>query len=440
MPTILVADDDAAFRSLVVEILTAAGYSTLSARDGQEALQLASQETVDLVLADQRMPAVDGLELTERLRSGSSPPAVIVITAYGTIPQAVEAVRRGAADYLTKPLESPEALRAAVRRVLRQRSPRPAGSTGFISRNPAVLEMLALADRVAATDATVLLTGESGTGKELLARRLHARSARAGGPFVAVNCAALPAELAESELFGHARGAFTGATERRRGRFEQANGGTLFLDEIGDLSLAIQAKLLRAIQERVIEPVGGSRPESVEFRLISATNRDLKGEAAAGRFRDDLYFRLAVVSLQLPPLRERPEDLELLVPALVESLGQGLNLDRPALEPRAMERLRAHDWPGNVRELRNVLERALIVSQSGQVSLSDLPPLEARGPVAGVADLSSSGPAQFTLAERERQAVLEALEKTGGHRERAAQSLGISVRTLYTRLRQYGIR
>ncbi|RPH57335.1 sigma-54-dependent Fis family transcriptional regulator, partial [bacterium] len=251
--TVLVVDDDAAFRELVVDILRPEGYRLLEAGSGEEALRVASREVPDLVVTDQKMPGLDGLELTRRLRASSHPPPVLLLTAYGTIPQAVEAVHLGAADYLTKPLESPEALRRAVRGVLGRRAARPATEEEFLTRDPATLEMLALADRAAATDATVLLTGESGTGKELVARRIHRRSRRAGRPFVVVNCAALPESLAESELFGHEKGAFTGAIGRHAGRFEQAQGGTLFLDEVGELSEAVQAKLLRALEQRTIE-------------------------------------------------------------------------------------------------------------------------------------------------------------------------------------------
>jgi DNA-binding NtrC family response regulator len=437
--TVLVVDDDRAFRELVVDILRAEGYRLLEAADGETALRLAAGEGVDVVLSDQRMPGISGIELTRRLRAGSEAPAVVLMTAYGTIPQAVEAVRLGAVDYLTKPLESPEALRRLMRDLLARRHRRPpspgrrgdaAPTDEFLTRDPRVLELLALADRTAATDATVLITGESGTGKELLARRIHRRSRRASGAFVVVNSAALTESLAESELFGHERGAFTGAAQRHRGRFELADGGTLFLDEIGDLSEVIQGKLLRALEERTIERVGGGRPVRVDLRLITATNRDLEAAVRKGRFRSDLFYRLAVVEIPLPPLRDRPGDLELLVGKLSRSLARRLDLPAREVGPEALEIFRRHPWPGNVRELRNVLERALIAATSQRITPNDLPPLAVSGAPA-VADLS--------LAERERQAILEALERTGGHRERAAALLGISVRTLYNRLTQYGI-
>jgi DNA-binding NtrC family response regulator len=446
--TVLVVDDDSAFRQLVVDILQPEGYRLLTAGSAEEALRLVAAEPVDLVLSDQRMPGLDGLQLTRRLRAASDPPEVVVMTAYGTIPRAVEAVRAGAADYLTKPLESPVALRRMVRSLLGRRERADSGDGEFLTRDPAVLELLALADRTAATGATVLITGESGTGKELLAQRIHERSPRADGPFVVVNAAALPETLAESELFGHEKGSFTGADSRHVGRFEAADGGTLFLDEVGELSEALQAKLLRALEQRTIDRVGGGRPIPVDIRLVAATNRDLAREVAARRFREDLYYRLNVVALHLPPLRERPGDLELLVPRLIERLAAGLGLQALPVAPEAMEALRRHPWPGNVRELRNALERALIAATGERIEASDLPPLTALAPPEGRPPGESDEPAGRTddepptlsLAERERRAILDALERTGGHRERAADLLGISVRTLYNRLKEYGIR
>ena len=436
-PTILVVDDDAAFRELLVDILATEGYRLLEAGSAEEALDLLAGGAVDLVLTDQRMPGMDGIELTRRIRAGSTPPDVVLMTAYGTIPQAVEAVRLGAADYITKPLESPAALRQLVRRVLGERSARVEESGEFLTRDPRTLEMLALADRAAATDVTVLILGESGSGKELLARRIHERSPRSGGPFVAVNCAAIPENLAESELFGHEKGAFTGAEQRRIGRFEQADGGTLFLDEVGELPEPVQAKLLRALEERTIERVGGDRPIPVDIRLVAATHRDLETAVAEGSFRQDLYFRLDVVRLVIPPLRDRRGDVELLVEALLASVAARLGLPPRPLSREALERLKAHSWPGNVRELRNVLERALVAATGDVIGVADLPPLA--GGSGASPSVEPDGVSALSLEERERQAILEALERTGGHREKAARLLGISVRTLYNRLRQYGI-
>jgi DNA-binding NtrC family response regulator len=366
------------------------------------------------------------------------------MTAYGSIPKAVEAVRSGAADYLTKPLESPAALRALVGRVLGTRDGQGAPARPeFLTRDPAVLEQLALLDRAAATDATVLITGESGTGKELLAHRLHRRSRRGAAPFVVVNCAALPESLAESELFGHERGAFTGADRRRRGRFEAADGGTLFLDEAGELSLSLQTKLLRVLEERVVERVGGGAPISVDIRLVAATNRDLAAQVEAGHFRTDLFYRLNVVAVRIPPLRERPGDVALLAERLIARSAAKLGLPAKPISAEAMAALRAHSWPGNVRELRNVLERALIAARK-EIGRADLPNLEGSAsiPPGEGGALQTAGPspaAPLSLEARERQAILEALDRTGGHREKAAKLLGISVRTLYKRLKQYGI-
>jgi len=435
-PTILVVDDDPAFRELVVEILAGAGYLVRQAASAEEALVAFAAENFQLVLTDQRMPGLDGLELTRRIRAGSNPPEVVLMTAFGTIPQAVEAVRIGAADYITKPLESPAALRRLVRQVLGEATTsEEGGADDFLTRDPETLAMLALADRAAATDATVLITGASGTGKELLARRIHHRSKRAENPFVAVNCAAIPDSLAESELFGHEKGAFTGADSRRVGRFEQADGGTLFLDEIGELPEMVQAKLLRVLEERMVERVGGSIPVRVDIRLVAATNRELEREVEIGRFREDLFYRLNVMRLTLGPLRDRPGDLELLTAALLETLASRLGVAAKLLSEESMNRLKAHTWPGNVRELRNVLERALIVATEEEISPADLP--DFGGPIARPA---VTAPTPVSLVDRERRAILEALEQTGGHRDKAAQLLGISVRTLYSRLKEYDIR
>jgi len=435
-PTILVVDDDPDFRELVVEILAGAGYLVRQAGSAEEALVELATDPVRLVLTDQQMPGLDGLELTRRIRAGSNPPAVVVMTAFGTIPQAVEAVRLGAADYITKPLESPAALRQLIREVLGDATTaEEGGADEFLTRDPDTLATLALADRAAATDATVLITGASGTGKELLARRIHRGSRRSDRPFVAVNCAAIPNNLAESELFGHEKGAFTGADSRRVGRFEQADGGTLLLDEVGELPEAVQAKLLRVLEERTVERVGGGTAVPADIRLVAATNRDLEYEVKTGRFREDLFYRLNVMRLELTPLRDRPGDLELLAPELLEALSQRLGVPAKKLSHDAMRRLGAHHWPGNVRELRNVLERALIVSTSDEIATEDLPEFAEPPSAPAVA-----GAVPISLSERERRAILEALEQTSGHREQAAKLLGVSVRTLYSRLKEYDIR
>src|SRR5512135_375411 len=426
MARILVADDDPSFRALLRDILEGEGHAVVEARDGEEALRFARREPFALVLTDRRMPARDGIALLKALRDElPAPPPVVVLTGFGTIPEAVEAVRLGAADYLTKPLESPRALLAVVDRLLAPEAP----AEEIVTSDARLLEALALVDRVAPTDVPVLVTGASGTGKELVARRIHARSARAAGPFVAVNAAALPESLAESELFGHERGAFTGADRARAGRFEEAHGGTLFLDEIGELAPALQAKLLRVLEDRRVRRLGSEKDVTVDVRLVAATNRDLAREAETGVFRRDLYFRLAVVPIALPPLRERPGDVPLLARHFVSRLAARHRLPEPELTPEALDVLGAQGWPGNVRELRNALERAVVVRGGLAIRAEDVRPAAASGAPA------------LTLDEetREREAALEALRLSGGNRDAAARKLGISVRTLYYRLRRWGL-
>ncbi len=427
MARVLVADDDASFRALLGDILGGAGHTVTEARDGEEALRFLRRETFQLVLADQRMPRLDGLELLRRVRAEvAAPPPFVVLTAFGTIPEAVEAVRLGAADYLTKPLESPKALLAVVDRLLAPEEP----EEEFVTGDSRVQELLELVERVAPADVPVLVTGESGTGKELIARRIHARSRRAAGPFVAVNAAALPETLADSELFGHERGAFTGAERARTGRFEEAGGGTLFLDEVGELPPALQAKLLRVLEERTVRRLGSERDLPVDVRIVAATNRNLARDVETGTFRRDLYFRLAVVPVALPPLRERPGDIERLARHFVARLAERHRVAVPELTPGALEALRGHSWPGNARELRNALESAVVVRAGEPVRPEDLRLSE-----------SAAGRQPLTLDEetREREAVLEALRRSGGNRQAAAKLLGISVRTLYYRLRRWGL-
>jgi DNA-binding NtrC family response regulator len=421
---VLVVDDEPSFRALLRDILEEAGHAVTEARDGAEALAFLERGGFDVVLTDRQMPKVDGLELVRRIRSRPSPPPVVVLTAHGSIPEAVDAVRHGAADYITKPLPSPEALVDLVASLL----PREEEGDDFVTADPATQELLALVDRVAARDIAVLVTGESGTGKELVARRIHAHSPRAKGPFVAVNAAALPETLAESELFGAEKGAYTGADQSRAGRFEEANGGTLFLDEVGELPAALQSKLLRVLEERVVRRLGGPRDVPVDVRLVAATNRDLSREAESGTFRQDLFFRLAVVVVNMPPLRDRPGDVPLLARHFTARLAARHGLPVPALVEGALEALASHGWPGNVRELRNVLERAVVVRGGEPIRASDL---------ALAASTSSVPP--LDRAHREREALLAALRRTGGRRDEAARLLGISVRTLYYRLKQWGI-
>jgi DNA-binding NtrC family response regulator len=424
---ILVVDDDPSFRALLHDILEGAGHAVTEARDGEEALRFAAREPFALVLTDQRMPRRGGLELLTRLRATQpSPLPVVVLTAFGTIPEAVEAVRLGAADYITKPLESPRALLAVVDRLL---GPAPSADDELVTGDPRMRELLDVVDRVAPRDVPVLVSGESGTGKELIARRLHRRSPRAAGPFVAVNAAALPETLAEAELFGHERGAFTGAERARAGRFEEAGGGTLFLDEIGDLPLALQSKLLRVVEERRVRRLGSERDLPVDVRIVAATNRDLERDVETGAFRRDLYFRLAVVTVALPPLRERVGDVALLARHFVTALALRHGVPPPELSAGALAALERHPWTGNVRELRNALERAVVVGGGAPIGEEDLR-------LAAPAFAASPALDEET---RDREAALTALKLSGGNREEAAHRLGISVRTLYYRLRRWGL-
>ncbi|MEW6338063.1 MAG: sigma-54-dependent transcriptional regulator [Acidobacteriota bacterium] len=432
MARILVADDDPGFRSLLADILESAGHDPVEVRDGAEALSALERGGFDLVLSDQRMPRVDGLELLRRMRAGGMSTPLVVLTAYGTIPDAVEAVRMGAADYMTKPLPSPAALLAVVNRLL---APAETDDT-LVAGSSGMREVLDLIDRVAPRDVAVLVTGESGTGKELIARRLHARSGRSSGPFVAVNCAALPESLAESELFGHEKGAFTGADRQRRGRFEEADGGTLLLDEVGELPATLQAKLLRVLEERTVRRVGGTEEVAVDVRLVAATNRELAAAVEAGTFRRDLFYRLAVVEAHLPPLRERHGDVAALAEHLLERLAARHGVPRSPLGPEALAALERHDWPGNVRELRNVLERAVVVRAGAPIRTDDLA-LHRSG--AFVPPPAPAEEAPLDRDAREREAVVEALRRADGNREQAARMLGISVRTLYYRLRKFGL-
>jgi two-component system response regulator AtoC len=427
---ILVADDELSVRELLADILEGAGHEVVEARDGLEALAALEHGSFHLVLTDQRMPRMDGMALLRRSRALVAPPPFVVLTAYGTIPDAVEAVRLGAADYLTKPLPSPAALLAVVERLL---SPEE-GESAFVTEDRRLAELLELIDRVAPRDVAVLITGESGTGKELVARRLHARSQRPAGPFVAVNCAALPEALAESELFGHEKGAFTGADRQRHGRFEEAHGGTLFLDEIGELPAALQAKLLRVLEEHTVRRLGGAAEIPVDVRVVAATNRDLSGAPGDSGFRQDLYFRLAVVSVHLPPLRERAGDIPVLAAHLLTTLAARHRLPVPELDAGALTALQRYRWPGNARELRNVLERALVVRSGAPIRAEDLA-LPSAVPPGGGAESAVS----LDRDVREREAILEALRRAGGNREEAARLLGVSVRTLYYRLRRFGI-
>ncbi len=427
---ILVVDDEKGLRDLVTDILSPE-HEVASARNGSEALAMLESGDTSLVLSDVRMPGMDGLELLSVIRHRWPHVPVIMLSAFGTIPQAVTAIREGAFDFLEKPLRSPKTLRGLVRRALGAASRPAAGPAAklpdFVCEDPLSIQVREVLERVAPRDTTVLLTGESGAGKEVAARLVHALSPRASGPFIAVNVAAIPASLLEDELFGHEKGAFTGADRPRQGVFEAADSGTLFLDEIGEMSTELQARLLRVLETQSFTRLGGSRTVEVDVRLLAATNRDLSTEVRSGRFRQDLYYRLGVFPVHLPALRERPGDIIPLAKRFFTELSGGASMELTSGQERA---LMAHDWPGNVRELHNVIERGLVLSRDGRLELPDL---------WSTRDEDTRGP-MGTLKDMERQAVVQALEKAGGSRKMAAEILGISLRNLQYKIKEYGLK
>ncbi|MCP4447963.1 MAG: sigma-54-dependent Fis family transcriptional regulator [Myxococcales bacterium] len=437
MGRILVVDDEEGVRSFVAESLQTEGHAVSQAASGEEALDMARQGSFDLVITDLRMPGIDGLELLETLRGEQPEVEFIILTAHGNVAKAVEAMRNGAFDFVQKPVSSPGELRLMAERALERRtlkaivenSKRDHSQPKLDYGAPAMAPVVDAIRKVAVTEATVLLVGESGTGKEVAARAVHEMSPRAAGPFVVVNCATLSENLLESELFGHEKGAFTGASTRKRGRIELADGGSFFLDEIGEMKLELQAKLLRVIQERVFERVGGTRSIEVDVRWIAATNRDLRARIGEGAFREDLYHRIAVFPVALPPLRERREDIAPLSEVLLSQIRLDLKRPNLALSPSASKLLQQAAWRGNVRELRNVLERAAILSDGGTIDAAQI--------FVEPASFSETVSDGQTLQELERVAIERALEATGGSRKEAAARLGIGLRTLYDKLKRY---
>ena len=442
MERILVVEDDATFRGLLKTILTGEGYDIVDVSTAEKALEILRGREFDLVVSDLRMPGKSGMELFRETRKFFVPPPFILLTAYGTIEEAVEAMKEGAADFLTKPLEDPAALRALVRKILdsgrRERdylSLKEVEHAGLPPENlifagKSMAETRRLVHDVAVTGTTVIIYGESGTGKELIARTLHLLSPRRAAGFIPVNCAAIPDTLLESELFGHEKGAFTGAVQARRGKFELAQGGTLFLDEIGEMPLALQAKLLRVLQEKTFERVGGSREIRADVRVLAATNRNLENDVRDGLFREDLYYRLQVFPLQLPPLRERQDAIPVLTDHFVRHFCRLTGKKVPGVTPEAMAALQSYQWPGNIRELQNVFERAVILARSA-ISVEDLP-ATLMATASAVKDLGG-------LKGVEREAILAALKRSDGNRRRAAEELGLSRRTLQYRLKEYGL-
>ena len=456
---VLVAEDDRVARDLLCEILRGEGYEVEAVDDGAGAIERAQagDGRYDLVVSDVRMERSGGLDVLAAFTVKAPSTPVILITAFGDVSGAMEAIQRGAYDYVSKPFNIEE-LRLTVARALERRrliaeqksvpsEGKPPQLQDIVGKSAVMLDVYKLVARVAGSTATVLVEGESGTGKELVARSIHTHSPRAGQPFVPVNCTALTESLLESELFGHARGAFTGAVGAKRGLFETASGGTLFLDEIGDMGPKMQAQLLRTLQDGEVKPVGGSEPIRVDVRLVCATNKDLDEEVKAGRFREDLYFRINVVTVHLPPLRERREDVPILVAHFLAKLARRERRAAATMSPETLKLFTAYSWPGNVRELENAIERAVAVAKGNVVLPSDLPPEVGGGVGTAAANAAGGGQGQGdagiigdrpSLAELERRYIQLVLTESGGNKKKAAEKLGIDRRTLYRALERDG--
>jgi DNA-binding NtrC family response regulator len=442
---VLVVDDEVNARTALAELLRDEGYEVEMAADAFKALGKYESFAPHVVVTDLKMPGMDGIELVKKIRAEEDGAAVIVMTAFGAVQTAVDAMRAGAADYLTKPLNFDELLVVLEKvldteflrretRQLRARVRDRVAPNNIIGDAPPMQRVFEIIDQVAPSRATVLITGESGTGKELVANAIHQRSPRASGPFIKLHCAALAESLLESELFGHERGAFTGAMARKDGRFSLADGGTLFLDEIGEISPSIQVKLLRFLQEHEFERVGGTQTIRVDVRVIAATNRNLPEEVAKGRFREDLFYRLNVVSLEMPPLRDRRADIPALAKFFLAKYAKANDKAIGELSPQTLELLVSYDWPGNVRELENAIERAVVLTSGPQIEPRSLPTT-----VRPAAPATPGMPAVpgSTMSELERYAILETLKACGGSTSKAAEMLGISTRTIQYRLHEY---
>jgi two-component system response regulator PilR (NtrC family) len=445
---LLIVEDDVGLRDTLGAFLSRVGFEVASAHDGREALELLDKEVPDLVLTDIHMPDLDGLTLLAEVKARYPETIVIMMTAFSSIDSAVEAMRRGAEDYLSKPLQLADAQmsieRALERRALRQRVAQLETQAReryrfdqIIGKSPAMRRVFQIVERVAPANATVLISGRTGTGKELVARAIHFNSPRAGKPLVDINCGALPEHLVEAELFGHQKGAFTGATETKKGLFETAHGGTLFLDEVQSLKPELQAKLLRALQERAIRRVGGRENIEVNVRVVAATNQDIAEAVKKGEFREDLYYRLNVVNIYLPDLRARREDIPLLIDHFLRRYAEENGQEPRHFSNEAMRLLISYDWPGNVRELQNAVEHALAIGVDATLTINDLP-MHISGMTSNL-DVPEPVSEGRTLDEVERRHILRILEETGGNHLRAAEILGIHRRTLYRKLEKYKI-
>lgn len=434
---ILVADDEYVIREGIKEALIDMGYAVDLARDGEEAIRFIGSNPYSMVITDVKMPRADGMEVLKRARSVSPDMPVLIMTAYGAVGSAVEAMKMGAFDYILKPF-STETIETCVRKAVGNGGEAYGGaghSRKIVTRNEKMLKLLELAKKVAASDATVLIQGENGTGKELMARFIHENSSRRGGPFVAVNCAALPENLLESELFGHEKGAFTGAVARKPGKFELAQGGTILLDEISEMNLTLQAKLLRVLQERVVDRVGSSNPVPVDIRVVATTNRDMWQMVAEEKFRQDLFYRLNVFPLTIPPLRERVDDIA----SLAEFFAKKYGRDGIEMSPEAIKRLECAKWPGNIRELENIMQRALLLAGGGAIRESHLFfDGNGRGEESRKVE-SHQIRVGLSVKEVERELILKTLDELKGNRTSAADILGISVRTLRNKLKEYDV-
>jgi two-component system response regulator AtoC len=441
---ILLVEDDETFRGFLKVILEEAGHEVLTAADGLLGLKLLRKENFDLVISDLKMPGMSGLEIFRETRQDPDPPQFIFLTAFGRVEEAVAAIKEGAADFLTKPLEDPDTLLALVDRIIAEQgrtreylSLKETEAAGIppedlIFAGTAMNTVRTLIRDVSATTANVLIYGESGTGKELVARTVHLMSPRRTAPFIPLNCAAIPESLLESELFGHEKGAFTGAIQARQGKFELARGGTIFLDEIGEMPLPLQAKLLRVLQERVFERVGGAREIKADVRVIAATNRNLQDDVAEQRFREDLYYRLNVFPVQLPPLRERVDAIPVLVDHFLQRFSRQIGKKLKGVDPEAMDHMKEYGWPGNIRELQNVMERAVILARE-VIRCANLPDEILRS-----SDHALHG-GKEVLKSVEREMILKALQRNGDNRRLAAAELGISRRTLQYKLKEFDL-
>jgi two-component system response regulator AtoC len=456
---VLVADDELNMRRVLEAILRREGYEVITAANGIEALGGMSAN-IHTVITDLKMPGLDGMGLLKRLSVDYPDVPVVMITAHGSVENAVEAVKLGAFDYLEKPFEQ-EQIRQVVAKAIstyalsrkdaRPEEPSERGRFRLVGQSPAIRQIYGVVEKVANTPSTVLISGESGTGKELIARALHENSARHAGPFIKINCAAIPKTLMESELFGYDKGAFTGAVGAKPGRFELAHGGTLFLDEIGEIPVEMQVKLLRVLQESEFERVGGIKTIKVDVRLVTATNRDLLEEIAAGNFREDLFYRLNVVPIQIPPLRERREDIPLLAEHFIAKFNERLKKQIVSISPEAVAELVGYNWPGNIRELENLMERTILFCEGPEIGVSDLPPEivgAAPTPASAAAGEGEPRPAAGSLKEAvraetervERELIQRALDATGGNVTQAARKLKISRKSLQTKMKELGLR